>query len=138
MLTDKEWGEINAFIKKFPDAKHQLCFWHCLRAIKTHLLILHQAPAFYNVQEAKDEFHWIDEGFLPIGQMLPDTAVSFRISYGLSLILVFVLGQSSLHHYKCYPTSYDPSKQQSSALSHTTEGPTFQSHCSHYPWGCKL
>ena len=34
-LTDKDMAEINAFLVKFPDAKHQLCFWHCLRAIKT-------------------------------------------------------------------------------------------------------
>jgi MULE transposase domain len=40
-LTDKDFSEINAFLKTFPDAKHQLCFWHCLQAIKTWLAILH-------------------------------------------------------------------------------------------------
>ncbi|KAG6806913.1 hypothetical protein H0H92_009581, partial [Tricholoma furcatifolium] len=34
-LTDKDIAEINAFRTVYPDAKHQLCFWHCLRAIKT-------------------------------------------------------------------------------------------------------
>jgi hypothetical protein len=39
-LTEKDLSEINAFLKVYPDVKHQLCFWHCLWAIKTHLSIL--------------------------------------------------------------------------------------------------
>ena len=34
-LTDKDISEINAFLKVYPEAKHQLCFWHCLHAVKT-------------------------------------------------------------------------------------------------------
>jgi hypothetical protein len=67
-LTDKDLSEINAFLKIFPNAKHQLCFWHCLRAIKTRLAILRRQPKFYNVLEAKKEFDWIDEKFVPAGQ----------------------------------------------------------------------
>ena len=67
-LTDKDFSEINAFLKTFPDAKHQLCFWHCLRAIKTRLAILRRRPKFYNVLEAKKEFDWIDADFVPIAQ----------------------------------------------------------------------
>ncbi|KAJ3496485.1 hypothetical protein NLJ89_g10479 [Agrocybe chaxingu] len=52
-LTDKDFAEINVFLKKFPEAKHQLCFWHCLRAIKT---------------QAYKEFEWIDKNFVPLGQ----------------------------------------------------------------------
>lgn len=67
-LTDKDMAEINAFRHVFPTAKHQLCFWHCLRAIKTRLSILRRRPRYYDVKEAKKEFDWIDEDFVPIGQ----------------------------------------------------------------------
>jgi hypothetical protein len=39
-LTDKDISEINAFLKVYPEAKHQLCFWHCLCAVKKQLSIL--------------------------------------------------------------------------------------------------
>jgi hypothetical protein len=78
-LTDKDWSEIKAFLAKFPDAKHQLCFWHCLRAIKTRLSILRRAPAFYNVKEAMEEFSWIDELFVPVGQRRGGNSVSIRL-----------------------------------------------------------
>jgi hypothetical protein len=44
-LTDKDWSEINSFCATIPDAKHQLCYWHSVQAIKTCLSILdmHQA-----------------------------------------------------------------------------------------------
>ncbi len=35
-LSDKDITEINAFLAELP-AKHQLCFWHCLRAIKVRM-----------------------------------------------------------------------------------------------------
>lgn len=64
-LTDKDWSEINAFRAVYPDAKHQLCYWHCLRAVKTRLSILRRTPAHYNVDEANAEFSWIDRVFVP-------------------------------------------------------------------------
>lgn len=67
-LTDKDFSEINAFLSVFPMAKHQLCFWHALRAVKTRLSILRRRPKFYDVKEAKMEFHFIDETFIPVGQ----------------------------------------------------------------------
>ena len=36
-LTDKDWSEINAMRATWPEAKHQLCFWHALRALKQRL-----------------------------------------------------------------------------------------------------
>jgi hypothetical protein len=68
-LTDKDLSEINAFREVYPDAKHQLCFWHCLRAIKTRLSILRRRPKYYDVKEAKKEFDWIDEAFVPLAQV---------------------------------------------------------------------
>lgn len=67
-LTDKDWSEINAFLGIYPEAKHQLCYWHALRAIKKRLAVLRRAPKFYDVAEATREFEWIDENFVPVGQ----------------------------------------------------------------------
>jgi hypothetical protein len=67
-LTDKDFSEINAFLAVYPNAKHQLCFWHCLRAIKTRLSILRRRPKFYDVLEAKKEFDWVDKNFVPVAQ----------------------------------------------------------------------
>jgi len=67
-LTDKDLSEINAFLTVYPEAKHQLCFWHCLRAVKTRLSILRRRPKHYDVLEAKKEFDWIDEMFVPSAQ----------------------------------------------------------------------
>ncbi|KAF9563663.1 hypothetical protein CPC08DRAFT_632434 [Agrocybe pediades] len=52
-LTDKDFSEINAFREVFPEAKHQLC----------------PTSKFYDVMEAKKEYKWIDESFIPIGQV---------------------------------------------------------------------
>ena len=68
MLSDKDLSKINAFLCVFPQAKHQLCFWHCLHAVKTWLSILCQQPKHYDVLEAKKEFDWIDENFVPVAQ----------------------------------------------------------------------
>ncbi|TBU40260.1 hypothetical protein BD309DRAFT_870600 [Dichomitus squalens] len=48
--TDKDWSEINA----------------C--PIKSRLSILRRMPAYYNVQEAHEEFSWISEDFVPLQQ----------------------------------------------------------------------
>jgi hypothetical protein len=69
-LTDKDTSEINAFQEVYPEAKHQLCFWHCLRAIRTRLAVLRRRPKYYDVKEAKQEFDFIDETFVPIAQVI--------------------------------------------------------------------
>ena len=74
-LTDEDISEINAFAAEFPSAKHQLCFWHCLRAIKTRLSILRRPPKFYDVKEAVGEFDWIDPDFVPAQQAEDPSAV---------------------------------------------------------------
>jgi hypothetical protein len=78
-LTDKDWAEINAFLAKFPEAKHQLCFWHALRAIKRRLSFLRRAPAFYNVTLAVAEFDWIDPSFVPVSQCAIEDRVSCHL-----------------------------------------------------------
>ncbi|TCD59764.1 hypothetical protein EIP91_011523, partial [Steccherinum ochraceum] len=71
-LTDKDWSEINAMRHTWPHAKHQLCFWHALRALKQRLAKNRDAPAHYNVDEAHREFPFIKKEFLPVGQRLDE------------------------------------------------------------------
>lgn len=76
-LSDKDWSEINAFLAKYPEAKHQLCFWHALRAVKTRLSILRRVPAHYAVDMAHAEYNWIDKTFVPISQSQEAEPVRF-------------------------------------------------------------
>ncbi|KZV79202.1 hypothetical protein EXIGLDRAFT_661315 [Exidia glandulosa HHB12029] len=66
--TDKNLPEINAFRAVATWTKHQLCFWHALRAVKTRLSILRRQPAHYDVATACSEFSWIQADFLPLRQ----------------------------------------------------------------------
>lgn len=76
-LTDKDWAEINAFLRAHPEAKHQLCFWHALRALKQRLAILRRRPAHYDVDKARSEFSWIDPTFVPVAQSQEPSPVCF-------------------------------------------------------------
>lgn len=67
-LSDKDLSEIAAMRQEFSGAKHQLCYWHALRAVKKRLATLRRAPAPYNVTAARDEFDWIADDFVPIAQ----------------------------------------------------------------------
>lgn len=85
-LSDKDWSEIGACQEVFPDAKHQLCFWHCLRAVRKRLAILRRQPGPYNVVEAVAEFPFIDATFLPLGQQLisaPDISATQKPVRGI-------------------------------------------------------
>lgn len=66
--SDKDPSEINAMGSVHPDAKHQLCFWHSVKAVKTRLSILRRTPGYYDVEGAHSEFTWVDKDFVPIGQ----------------------------------------------------------------------
>lgn len=68
-LSDKDWSEINALRKVWPNAKHQLCFWHALRAIKLRLAQQKGDPAHYNPEEAHLMFSFIDVTWLPLHQL---------------------------------------------------------------------
>ena len=50
-------------------AKHQLCFWHVIRALKHRLANNREAPAFYRSAEANNRFKFIDPTWLPLKQM---------------------------------------------------------------------
>ncbi len=66
--SDKDFSELNALAKVFPNAKGQLCFWHVLRAVKKRLAVLRRQPGYYNVTKAKNEFTFVDHRFLPRSQ----------------------------------------------------------------------
>ena len=53
--TDKDVSEINAVKHVWPEAKHQLCYWHALRAVRTKLKDSSKAKilAKYNPGEAE-------------------------------------------------------------------------------------
>ncbi|CDO74382.1 hypothetical protein BN946_scf184816.g5 [Trametes cinnabarina] len=67
-LTDKDWSEINAMRAVWPKAKHQLCFWHALHALKQRLCKNKDTPAPYDAVAAKEEFPFIDVEFVPKAQ----------------------------------------------------------------------
>lgn len=82
-LTDKDWSEINAMRAVWPHTKHQLCFWHALRALKQRLAKNKTTPAFYNVESDLGEFSFISRAFVPTGQRDPSAAV-------VSIILISI------------------------------------------------
>jgi len=86
-LSDKDQSEINALTHVWPEAKHQLCLWHILRAIKRRLS-QNGTPGPYNALEANGAFPDIDPSFVPLEQMSVNEKVRTVISYWPSLILV--------------------------------------------------
>ncbi|RPD61298.1 hypothetical protein L227DRAFT_466509, partial [Lentinus tigrinus ALCF2SS1-6] len=75
-LTDKDWSEINAMRAVWPNAKHQLCFWHALRALKQRLAKNKEHPAVYDSEAAHEKFSFIDLNFVPAGQQDPDAGIA--------------------------------------------------------------
>ena len=73
-LSDKDQLEINALKVVWPSAKHQLCLWHILRALKW-CLSQNKNLGAYNALAAHHAFWDIDPGFLPLGQMSTEEMV---------------------------------------------------------------
>ena len=88
--SDKDFSEINAYSNVFPSVKHQLCFWHCLHAVKKCLAVNHWQPGFYHIGQARVEFPFIHEYFLPLTQrgMLPEPQV-FKWSHSYYIHRLF-------------------------------------------------
>ena len=68
-LSDKEPSAISALHQVWPTAKHQLCLWHVLRALKRRLANNREPPTFYGATDAAHIFPFIDSAFLPLRQM---------------------------------------------------------------------
>src|SRR5258707_10535158 len=63
-------AEIGMSRRVWPEAKHQLCWWHQREALKRRLKgNLPTSP--YNVARAKHEYQIIDQDFRPYGQADP-------------------------------------------------------------------
>ncbi|KDQ08348.1 hypothetical protein BOTBODRAFT_166049 [Botryobasidium botryosum FD-172 SS1] len=120
-LSDKDFAEIGACRTVFPKAKHQLCFWHCLKAIKKRLSILRRQPAHYNWVQAKQEFGFIDQQFVPVAQR-PDSApvskscslCQYLLTYGARKYPwrgnLFHPKRAQHHSMPCEPTQLVPPK----------------------------
>jgi transposase-like protein len=68
-LSDKDDSEINAMRAVWPLAKHQLCLWHAIRALKRRLAKLKQGLSSYNAGEAHTLFDFIDSQWLPYSML---------------------------------------------------------------------
>ena len=69
--TDKDMAEIGASRVVWPEAKHQLCWWHQREAVKRRLKgNLPTSP--YNTQRAIDEYAFIKRTFKPYGRTDPN------------------------------------------------------------------
>jgi len=79
-LSDKDQSEINALGRVWPTAKHQLCLWHILRALKRRLANNREPPASYGSVDAAEMFSFIDPTFLPLGQVSTNDKVCTNTS----------------------------------------------------------
>jgi len=87
-LSDKDQSEISALRQVWPNAKHQLCLWHVLRALKRRLS-QNGNPGSYNALEAHHAFPDIDPAFVPLGQMSAKEKVrTSTVIYYFRLIMV--------------------------------------------------
>ena len=84
-LSDKDQSEINALKDVWPGAKHQLCLWHMLRALKRRLS-KNDNPNLYSASQAHSAFQEIDKSFVPLGQMSVNERVRTWFSYCIGLI----------------------------------------------------
>ena len=69
--TDKDMAEIGASRRVWPEAKHQLCWWHQREALRRRLKG-NLPTTSYNAQRATNEHGFIDIAFKPYGRADPD------------------------------------------------------------------
>jgi hypothetical protein len=63
--TDKDMAEVNAAHLVWPEAKHQLCWWHLRKAVRTRLAKNTLSTVPYHPFTAEQEFGFINIHFLP-------------------------------------------------------------------------
>ena len=87
-LSDKDISERNALRAVWPDAKHQYCLWHCLRALKRRLANSKDQPAHYNTAHARECFSsFISKDFVPSSQ-LNSSQVCYDCTLPLQTLIV--------------------------------------------------
>ena len=69
--TDKDMAEIGASRRVWPEAKHQLCWWHQREAVRRRLKG-NLPTSIYNPPRAKREHGFIDINFRPYGRTDPN------------------------------------------------------------------
>lgn len=69
--TDKDMAEIGASRRVWPEAKHQLCWWHQREALRRRLKG-NLPTSIYNAQRARREHPFIDLTFTPFGRADPN------------------------------------------------------------------
>ncbi|KIJ26521.1 hypothetical protein M422DRAFT_272397 [Sphaerobolus stellatus SS14] len=62
--TDKDIAEIKSAQAVWVSSKHQLCWWHVRKAVKTRLQLSKLSTSAYNIQIAHSEFSFIDLTFI--------------------------------------------------------------------------
>ena len=80
-LSNKDQTEINALNQVWLTAKHQLCLWHVLQALKRRLANNREPPALYRLADAIQKFPFIKSAFLPLGQMSTNDKVHIHTSH---------------------------------------------------------
>jgi hypothetical protein len=71
-LSDKDLSEINACRAEFPQAKHQLCYWHGVTYVGERLAE-NKPPAAYNLRKAYRVFDFVDSTWAPgVTAVYPD------------------------------------------------------------------
>ena len=112
VLTDKDWSEINAMAAVWPHAKHQLCFWHALRALKKRLAKNQERPAHYDAVAAHTQFPFIDSTFLPLSQRPADSHLDEPPTKPIPRLRLLVEGRPPVITAAPLPTIRIPSLAQ--------------------------
>ncbi|KIJ30764.1 hypothetical protein M422DRAFT_184438 [Sphaerobolus stellatus SS14] len=86
-LSDKDQSEINACRAIFPQARHQLCYWHAIRYIEERLAE-DKIPAPYDPLKAHRIFDFIDPTWAP-GVTVPEP-LSTQVAQSTPLAPVLV------------------------------------------------
>ncbi|KIJ33967.1 hypothetical protein M422DRAFT_182641 [Sphaerobolus stellatus SS14] len=89
-LSDKDQSEINACRAVFPQARHQLCYWHAIRYIEEHLAE-DKSPAPYDPLKAHRIFNFIDPTWAPGVTASEPLTTQVAQSTPLSPVLVSLL-----------------------------------------------
>jgi len=69
--TDKDIVEIKAALAVWVTAKHQLCWWHLKKAVKSRLESSKLSTSVYHPNTARAEFNFVDVTFMPAGRADP-------------------------------------------------------------------
>lgn len=97
-LSDKDWAEINAMRAVWPNAKHQLCFWHALRAVKQRLCKASEMPGDYDWNEPHREFSFVNPLFVPVAkQQFPHQVKHHDVQHNTLINLIYTFVSRSLY-----------------------------------------